>query len=305
MARPKTKTADQATGSVDPQIAAQMSADANALIAIKSETEENARALAEQLGYAGTLTAAGVEDEIRFYQRRTVEDCLELGTRLLLLRELTPHGEFGPRLDALQLDKRIAQRLMNAALKFTKSVTKPLLTAAGNQTKLLELVVLDDEEIADLAAGGSARGINLDTVEAMSVTELRKALRESQADAEAKDRVLADKSKKVDELAQQLARPFKPKKSSPAKTAEDQAALDELTAATHAAEVAFARLGVVVTDLQQHEAEAMRGRALQAVQYLVVAMRDIVLQNGLEVSVSDDALGVAPAWLKPLDNAAE
>lgn len=302
MARKNSTPAQPVTDGINPAAADRASADANALAAINEEVAENARALAEQLGYSGALTAVAVEDEIRFYQRRTVEDCLELGKRLLLLRELAPHGEFGPRLDSLGINIRMAQRFMGATLKLSKSDTKSLLVAAGNQSKLLELVTLDDEEIADLAAGGTARGITLDSVESMSTTELRKALREAQADAEAKDRVLSDKSAKLDELAQQLARPFKPKKTSPAKTAEDQAALDELTAATHAAEVAFARLGVVVAELQEHNAEAIRGRALQAVQYLVVSMRDIVLQHGLEVSVSDDALGVAPAWLKPLNS---
>ncbi len=56
--------------------------------------EAKAAALAQELGYVGALTVGTLEDEIRFYQRRTVEAILETGKRLLLLKEVTPHGEF-------------------------------------------------------------------------------------------------------------------------------------------------------------------------------------------------------------------
>lgn len=161
----------------------------------------NAIALADQLGYDGALTFGALEDEIRFYQRRSVEAALELGKRLLLLKEMTPHGEFSQRVELLGINSRMAQRFMGATLKFAKSDTKSFLHAAGNQTKLLELVVLDDEEIAELAGGGSARGIDLDDIAAMTVTDLRKALREARENEQAMGRVLQEKNAKLDELA--------------------------------------------------------------------------------------------------------
>ena len=103
--------------------------------------------LAAQLGYDGSLTVGALEDEIRFYQRRTVEACLELGKRLLLLKELAPHGEFVQRTELLGISKRMSQKFMSATLKFAKTNSSSLLQKAGNQTKLLELVMLDDDEI--------------------------------------------------------------------------------------------------------------------------------------------------------------
>lgn len=50
--------------------------------------------LATQLGYDGALTVGALEDEIRFYQMRTVEACMELGKRLLILKDKIAHMAF-------------------------------------------------------------------------------------------------------------------------------------------------------------------------------------------------------------------
>lgn len=165
-----------------------------------------AAALAARLGYDGSLTAGALEDEIRFYQRRTVEACLELGKRLLLLKELTPHGEFTQRVELLGIGERMARKFMSATLKFSKRHSNAVLHAAGSQSKLLELVVLDDGEIEALENGGAVGDITLDTIEAMSVSELKKALREAQGDLGAREKVLADKTTRLDELSVALAR---------------------------------------------------------------------------------------------------
>lgn len=51
------------------------------------------------------------------------------------------------------------------------------MSKVGSQTKFLELLVLDDDEIQVLEDSGKVRGIELDTIECMSVSELRAALR--------------------------------------------------------------------------------------------------------------------------------
>lgn len=194
---PAEQQGPEFVGATPPAIA-QIEAGMN--LALR-EAEGNAQALAEQLGYEGSLTVGALEDEIRFYQRRSVEACLELGKRLLILKELTPHGEFKHRVELLGIEERMARRFMAATAKFANRASTPVLSAAGTQTKLLELLVLDDEEIAALEAGESARGITLDEIETMTVSELRAALREERDEAKAKDRLLEDKNKKLDELA--------------------------------------------------------------------------------------------------------
>jgi hypothetical protein len=101
----------------------------NQMAIITNETEERVFALAQKLGYAGALTVGGVEDEIRFYQHRTVEAMLELGKRLLILKEVSPHGEFERRAELLGFAMSSAQSFMNAARKVSKSPTVGLLAS--------------------------------------------------------------------------------------------------------------------------------------------------------------------------------
>jgi hypothetical protein len=175
------------------------------LDALTHQAQENALAVAQQVGYDGPLTVGGVEDGIRFYQRRTVEACIELGKRLLVLKELTPHGEFQQRTELLGIDIRMAQKFMSATLKFTKTNSNSLLKAAGTQTKMLELVLLDDSEIEALETGDTVRGITLDRIETMSVSELKKALRDAKATADAKDDVIQQKTQELNKKAEELA----------------------------------------------------------------------------------------------------
>lgn len=169
--------------------------------------QENAVALAGQLGYAGTLTVGGLEEEIRFYQRRTVEAVLETGKRLVILKELAGHGEFLKSLERLDIASRAAQRLMQATIKFSNASTSTLLALPNlNESKMIELLVLDEGEIEALDQGDTVRGVKLDDIDCMSVSELRRALRTSKADHAAeladKDRVIAQKSNKIDELVE-------------------------------------------------------------------------------------------------------
>ncbi|MDU2409747.1 MAG: DUF3102 domain-containing protein, partial [Acinetobacter junii] len=159
--------------------------------------------LATQLGYDGSLTVGALEDEIRFYQRRTVEACLELGKRLILLKELTPHGEFKQRIEMLNINERTARRFMTTALKFNKTDNLSVLNAAGNQSKLLELLVLDDEEIIELSNGGSVNGITLDDIDRMTASELRKNLRDAKSAIEAKEQVIRTKDQRANELLEE------------------------------------------------------------------------------------------------------
>lgn len=173
--------------------------------------------LATQLGYQGSLTVGALEDEIRFYQQRTVEACLELGKRLLILKEMTPHGEFKQRTEMLNISYRTANRFMTTALKFSKSDNLSLLKAAGNQSKLLELLVLDDEEIKELSEGGSVNDITLDDIDRMTASELRAKLREAKAvvlskdqDLQAKDQVIQKKDQKINELDEKFTKTNSP-----------------------------------------------------------------------------------------------
>ena len=181
-------------------IDAEMNA-ANQLAAMTMEANDAAHAMAVQIGYQGAMTVGALEDEIRFYQRRTVEAILETGKRLLVLRELFPKGnsqigknaEFEMRVELLGFSKSTAYRFMQAATKTAKSANLALLsTQVKSASAFLELVTHDDDVLENLA--------EMDDVEKMSASQLRAALRESRAEKSAVEGVVETKNKVIDRL---------------------------------------------------------------------------------------------------------
>ena len=168
-------------------------ADFATLAALGTQEQERVTALAVQIGYEGSLTVGTLEDEIRFYQRQTVEAILQTGKRLLLLKEMTPHGEFARRAELLGFSDRTAQRFMQAALKTAKSAKLAVLSnQVKNGSAFLELVTHDDEELKALD--------DLDDVDRMSASQLRAKLREARAEKQAVEKVLDTKNKQIDKL---------------------------------------------------------------------------------------------------------
>ncbi len=131
--------------------------------------------MAQQLGYEGALTVGAIEDEIRFYQRQTVEACLELGKRLIVLKELTPHGEFENRLTLLGFEKTKAHRFMKAAGATVKNCNLQLLSERTKTfSTFWEIVISDDDVVENI--------LEWDDIDRMSASELRARLRQLEAD---------------------------------------------------------------------------------------------------------------------------
>ncbi|WP_396234756.1 DUF3102 domain-containing protein [Acinetobacter baumannii] len=259
--------------------------------------------LATQLGYDGTLTVGALEDEIRFYQRRTVEACLELGKRLILLKEMTPHGEFKQRTDMLNINERAARRFMSAALKFSKTDNSTVLKAAGNQSKLLELLVLDDEEIAELSSGGSVNDITLDDIDRMTSSELRKKIREMKSDDAAKDQLLQKKDQKLNELDAKITKlqsPVEIKKR--AETEIQQLAKKALEEANTAC-LTMHNDTVRFTNSINSVFDTINENALfniqEQVEAAVVAAFQQIAQTSVELGIQIDFQSmVSPDWMK-------
>ena len=169
-----------------------------------------ARAVAIKLGYelpADSTDPDLIQRDIAANMRRSVEACLEVGRGLRVLKEACEHGDFCTRLEMLQFEQRTANRFMAAALKFSKWTTSStLLPKIGTTSKLLEMLVLDDEQIEELELTGQTGELRLDDIATMSVKELRSALREERANAEANSRLLSDKNKKIDDLTARMVR---------------------------------------------------------------------------------------------------
>lgn len=176
---------------------AQVKADAAA--------RENAVALAKQLNYDGALTVGGLEEEIKFYQRRSVEAVLETGKRLLLLKEIAGHGDFMVRLEGLGIGQTLANKLMASTLKFSNSSSTTILNLPNiNQGKLLELLVLDDGEVEALSNGDTVRGIKLDDIDCLSVSELRASLRKAKREQDEEKAAQVEMTRRRDQRINKL-----------------------------------------------------------------------------------------------------
>ncbi|MGY3823116.1 hypothetical protein [Acinetobacter haemolyticus] len=258
--------------------------------------------LAASLGYEGALTVGALEDEIRFYQQRSVEAVLELGKRLLILKEITPHGEFKQRTEMLGFSSRMAQKFMSAVLKFSKANSSSLLAKAGSQTKILELVVLDDDDIDVLEQGGSIGDLSLDTIETMTVSELKKALRDAKSDIEAKEQVIKTKDQRANELLEEntkLKSPAQIKKR--AETEQQQLAkksLEEISAAClkmHNDTVRFTNeINSVIDAIEEHGLYDIQ----EQLEADVVAAFQQIAQTSVALGIQIDFEAmVSPSWM--------
>ncbi|MBX9935037.1 MAG: DUF3102 domain-containing protein [Burkholderiaceae bacterium] len=163
------------------------------LAMLTMDASTKAKEVARQMGYQGSMTVGALEDEIRFYQKRTVEAILETGKRLLILKELTPHGEFTQRVEMLGFTERTARRFMQVAQKTSKSANLAVLaTQVKNSSAFLELVTHDDDVLDSIA--------ELDGIDRLSASQLRAKVRELAGEKEAVEKLVADKNTKIDRL---------------------------------------------------------------------------------------------------------
>lgn len=192
---------------------------ANQLAVMHEERQATVRAVAAQLGYqlpADCTDPDLIQRDIAANMRRSVEACLEVGRGLRVLKEACEHGQFITRLEVLGIDRKVAAKFMQSAAKFANvSSTRHLTNAIGNQTKLFEMLVLDDEQIEELELTGQTGELKLDEIATMSVKELRAALRETRENAEAQARLIADKNTKIDQLSGEVAKVRKRVKALP------------------------------------------------------------------------------------------
>lgn len=179
---------------------------------LAAQLDANVRAVAAQIGYqlpADCTDPDLIQRDISANMRRSVEACLEVGRGLAVLKTACGHGNFAARLDVLGIDIHVAARFMQSAIKISKLPTSAnLIKAIGNQSKLFEMLVLDDEQIEELELTGQTGDLHLDEIATMSVKELRAALREakdeSKADNDALNAVIKKKDEKINSLDKQL-----------------------------------------------------------------------------------------------------
>lgn len=275
---------------------------ANQLIVMESEQDATVRAVAAKIGYqlpANCTDPDLIQRDIAANMRRSVEACLEVGRGLRVLKEACGHGQFAPRLEVLGLDASVAIRFMQAATKFSNAATSQHLTKAiGSQSKLFEMLVLDDEQIDELHMTGQTGELKLDDIATMSVKELRAALRETRENAEARSRLLEDKNQHIDRLTEKLAKEQKRVKAMPPTDIGEQIRV-EAAQAFSLAEVELLSLRAPLVALTEHaeqhgvtHSEFIAGLMCQ----LELAMAKLRGEFDIKTAPNGDE---RPEWLRP------
>jgi len=165
-----------------------------------------------------------LEAEVRTHVDHSAKSMLEAGRKLVLLKEHEGHGNFLPCLERINLSPRVAQRMMKAATKLIDLVTaKNDSLSLLEPSKIHELVLLDDEDLKELAENGTVANLSLDKIESMTLKEVKaecRILKQEKKDVEkrltgmreANDQMLASKNKKLDDMEKELnvlTSPFK------------------------------------------------------------------------------------------------
>lgn len=156
-----------------------------------------------------------VINEAQFFIDQTGKSMLEVGKRLILIKENETVKDFTEIVDTkFNIGKSTAYNLMQATAKFLSLDTKSF-QALGNlgMTKLLDLANQDIEELEALAEGGTVAGLKLDEMDKMTTRELkealkkaRKDLKEVQEDNAAVREVSRKKDEKISKLDEELAK---------------------------------------------------------------------------------------------------
>ena len=261
--------------------------------------------IAERYGDGLPYDRSRVITQARFYMAQSAEAMFELGKLLIQLKENEPHGEFVEIVEErLGINARSAQKMMQAAVKFSapmlaSKASAPTLLGLG-KAKLFELMAEPDDAIEALADGGTVAGLQIDEIEAMSSRELRAALRKEREqrakDAKAKQAVIDKKSKKLDELEEQLA--FRnTAEPSELETHQVNGARD----ASLEAELALRRLvGETAATLRSPATETAATAARQAAEYVAQVFAQLLADAELPVQFTEL---VVPEWHQPAGKA--
>ena len=179
------------------------------LVLVQAQHDSHVRAVALQLGYqlpADCTDPDLIQRDISANMRRSVEACLEVGRGLAVLKVACGHGHFMARLDVLGIEESVARRFTQAAGKFSNRASTHVLKAIGNQTKLFEMLILDDEQIEELELTGQTGELKLDDIASMSVKELRANLREARSEKMSVDHRLGNVNARNQKLEDSLFR---------------------------------------------------------------------------------------------------
>lgn len=175
----------------------------------RAEQERALASLSERFGDGRPFDLTRAESQYDAEVERAGAAIIRAGCWLVLIKEHLKPGEWLAWLARKEIGTRQAQRFMQLARTYWTPNREKLVERLGHSKALL-LVAEDDEPLDELADGGTYAGLSVDELACCTKAELadlvRKERAERKADAEAKDRLLADKNKHIDDLAERLTR---------------------------------------------------------------------------------------------------
>ncbi|MGK2899985.1 MAG: hypothetical protein ACSLE9_15095 [Burkholderiaceae bacterium] len=274
MARSKTPAAEAIDAPLNPKALAKANA---ALTEMGKRSAEVAERFADGLPY----DRERVVTEAKFLMSQSAEAMLEAGKRLIQIKENEPWGDFTAIVERqLGLNERTARVMMQAAIKYLSPAleSKRQSIAVLGKSKLFDLMVESDEDLADLAEGGTIAGKTIDEMQAMTRRELQAALADARQTVEAKDKVLAKRDAKITALEEKLERDL----------SEEESALDALKTAVLNAQTALMQLGALAVELGEKAiSENLRLVVVNDVEYLAQTFAEILVRAGIPVQFEE------------------
>ena len=142
-------------------------------------------------------------EETKFFLAQGAIAFIQVGRRLIVLKETTEHSEWYNTLAELDISPRTASNAMRVAHKFGNLDSMYHLTP----TKLIALLDVSDEEIENIEKSGTVLGMSVDAIDAMSVRQLREKLRverhknaKGEEQLRQRDQQLREKDARIKEL---------------------------------------------------------------------------------------------------------
>jgi len=116
-------------------------------------------------------------NDVRFLLHRTAEAIIEIGARLLVLKEHEGRGEFTKIVEEeIGIPHTTASRFMNAAIKQGK-FPKIDFSQFGKKSNIYALIEAPEEDLKELEEKGVLAGHSIDELEIMSVKDMRNLIR--------------------------------------------------------------------------------------------------------------------------------
>lgn len=157
-----------------------------------------------------------VMTEIKFFMVQTVQGFIEMGKRLVVLKEMEGHGRFYACLDEMGIHPRSACNYMAVAKKLAnrKRISDlKIIDLKEGVGKLYALLDIPEEELAEFDETGELRGLTMDEIDALSVRELKARLRQRNQQIEQGTLQLQEANRRVDALEEEIRDLKSPKRS--------------------------------------------------------------------------------------------